>query len=177
MNLRTRGLPMKCWQLVLPDTLHSVRSLLSTAKNSVPHERLFAFARRSSFGGSLPQWLCTPGPVLIKRFVRECKTDPLVDEVELLHANPEYAFIRYPNGREATVSLKHLAPAGATVEELGTKDGKCEEAGDGNNTGEPAECNEDTLSNDKDLCASPPMLRRSERVRRPPDRLTYQPSG
>ena len=33
-------------------------------------------------------------------------------EVELLEANPQYAYIKYPNGRESTVSLRHLAPIG-----------------------------------------------------------------
>ena len=47
---------------------------------------------------------------LLKRQVRSSKTDPLVDEVELLEANPNYAHVRYPDGRETTVSIKHLAP-------------------------------------------------------------------
>jgi len=38
--------------------------------------------------------------------------DPLVDEVELLQANPHYAHVRYPDGREMTVATKHLAPKG-----------------------------------------------------------------
>ena len=56
--------------------------------------------------------LSTPGRVLLKRHVRESKYDPLVDEVELLDANPEYAHVRFPSGRETTVSLRHLAPRG-----------------------------------------------------------------
>ena len=32
--------------------------------------------------------------------------------VELIKANPHYAHIRYPDGRETTVSTKHLAPCG-----------------------------------------------------------------
>ena len=36
--------------------------------------------------------------------------EPLVDEVELLQANPHYAHVRYPDGRETTVETKHLAP-------------------------------------------------------------------
>ena len=31
-------------------------------------------------------------------------------EVELLQANPQYAYIKYPNDRESTVSLRDLAP-------------------------------------------------------------------
>eukprot|EP00794_Sanderia_malayensis_P010659 gene10659-11787_t len=54
--------------------------------------------------------MAEPGAVLLKRHVRTNKTEPLVDEVELLQANPHYAFVRYSDGRETTVSTKHLAP-------------------------------------------------------------------
>ena len=116
MALKSRDLSTKCWQIVLPDALHSIRSLLSTATNVTPHERLFNFARRSSTGGSLPTWLCMPGPVLLKRHVRHSKAEPLVDQVELLQANPQFAYVRYPDGRETTVSIRHLAPAGESTE-------------------------------------------------------------
>ena len=53
----------------------------------------------------------SPGPVLLRRFVRSSKNDPLVDQVELLDANPTYANIRYSNGRESTVSIRDLAPS------------------------------------------------------------------
>ena len=38
----------------------------------------------------------------------------VVDEVELLNVNPtpEYVHVRFPSGRETTVSLRHLAPRG-----------------------------------------------------------------
>ena len=48
----------------------------------------------------------------MKRQVRTSKMDPLVEEVELLQANPHYAHVRYPDGRETTVATKHLAPKG-----------------------------------------------------------------
>lgn len=38
--------------------------------------------------------------------------DPLIDGVELLQANPDYAHVRYPDGGETTVATKHLAPKG-----------------------------------------------------------------
>ena len=38
------------------------------------------------------------------------KTDAIVHAVELLHANPTYAHIKFPDGRETTTSLKDLAP-------------------------------------------------------------------
>ena len=71
---------------------------------------MYNFQRRSTTGSSTPSWLATPGPALLKRHVRKSKFDPLVDEVELIEANPNYAHIRFPDGREDTVVLKLLAP-------------------------------------------------------------------
>ena len=117
LALKARGLQIKNWQLVLSDALHSTRSLLSTATNCTPHERLFNFARKSASGSTIPTWLCTPGAVLLKRHVRQSKTEPFVDQVELLQANPQYAHIRYPDGRESTVSIRHLAPMGEEIKQ------------------------------------------------------------
>ena len=115
MACKSKNLPIKYWQEVLPDVLHSIRSLLCTATNETPHERLFQYARRSTSGSAVPTWLAAPGPVLLKRHVRSGKMEPLVDEVELLGANPNYAHIRYPDGRTTTVSAKHLAPCGESA--------------------------------------------------------------
>ena len=41
--LKTHKLPLLCWQDVLRDTLHFIRTLLCTAKNETPHERMFDF--------------------------------------------------------------------------------------------------------------------------------------
>ena len=97
---------------MLADALHSIRSLLCTSTNATPHERFFNFHRRSSSGVSLPSWM-QPGPVLLRRFVRMSKNDPLVDEVELTDVNPTYARVRYTDGRESSVSLRDLAPCPA----------------------------------------------------------------
>ena len=110
--LRSRKLPITYWQLVLDDALHSIRSLLCTANNCTPHERLFNYQRRSTNGTAVPTWLLAPGPVLLKRRNRSNKYDALVQEVELIEVNPQYAHIRYRNGREDTVATKYLAPAG-----------------------------------------------------------------
>ena len=110
LALKTKNLPVERWELVLPDALHSIRSLLCTATNATPHERMFLYNRRSTYGTTLPNWLTSPGPVLLKRHVRSSKYDPLVEEVELLESNPQYAHIRFPNGREDTVSIRDLAP-------------------------------------------------------------------
>ena len=110
MSLKSKNLHTKYLQVVLPDVLHSIRSLLCTAINETSHERFFRFPRRSSSGASIPTWMAEPCAVLLKRHVRPTKADPLVDEVELLQVNPHYAFVRYPDGRETMVSTKHLAP-------------------------------------------------------------------
>ena len=59
---------------------------------------------------STPSWLTTPNPVYVKDNVRNSKTEPLVDEGELLQANPHYAHIHYPDNRETTVSTKGPVP-------------------------------------------------------------------
>ena len=112
MQLVEHGLDNKHWEQFLPDALHSIRSLLCTATNATPHERFFAHNRRTSNGTTLPTWLTNPGPVLLKRHVRQSKYEPLVEEAELLDANSQYAHIKLADGAEKTVSLRHLAPCG-----------------------------------------------------------------
>ena len=93
----------------MPEALNSIRTLLCTATNQTPHSRFFNFDRRSHHGKSLPEWLCKPGPVLLRKFVRSGKNDDLVRKVDLIEANPMYARIRYRDGRESNVSLRDLA--------------------------------------------------------------------
>ena len=110
--LKSRNMGKEHWQEVLPDVLHSIRSLLCTATNETPHERFLGFPRKSSSGTSVPSWLTSDGSVYLKRHARSSKFEPLVEEVELLQASPQYAHVRYQNGRETTVSTKHLALCG-----------------------------------------------------------------
>ncbi|XP_064090685.1 LOW QUALITY PROTEIN: uncharacterized protein LOC135204401 [Macrobrachium nipponense] len=110
LALKTRNLDVSQWETVLPDALHCIRSLLCTSMNCTPHERLFLHSRRSTTGQSLPTWLIQGGPALLRRHVRYNKNDPLVDEVEIVEANPKYAHVKLPDGRVTTVSLRHLAP-------------------------------------------------------------------
>ena len=117
LALKQHKLDIKSWEKVLPDALHSIRSLISTATGVSPHERLFTFQRRSATGHSVPTWLSNPGPVLLKKHVRSSKYDSLVEKVELIEANPQYAHVRFQSGREDTVSIRHLAPIGN--EEMG----------------------------------------------------------
>ena len=121
MQLESRGLDNKHWEQFLPDALHSIRSLLCTATNATPHERLFNYNRRTSNGCSLPAWLTKPGPILLKRHVRASKYDALVEEAELLEANPNYAHVKLKSGVEKTVSLRDLAPIGQDTETLVAK--------------------------------------------------------
>ena len=110
LTLRNLNLPELSWETVLPQSLHSVRSLLCTTTNATPHERFLNFHRRSMLGRSLPNWLLQPGPVLLRRFVRT-KNQPLVDVVELVEANPNFAIVKFSDGRESTVSVADLAPS------------------------------------------------------------------
>jgi len=112
LAIKSRKLDIAQWECVLPDALHSIRSLLCTAINATPHERLFHFTRRSTFGVLILTWLSAPGPVFLKRHLCSSKYDPIVDEVELVHATPNYAQIRFPSSRESTVPLRDIAPVG-----------------------------------------------------------------
>ena len=82
----------------------------SRHRQTTPHERFFSFQRRSSCGTSMPSWLHSPGPVLLRRFARTSKRYPLMDQVELRDVNPMYANVRYKDRWESTVSLRVLAP-------------------------------------------------------------------
>lgn len=110
LYLRSKDMPVGQWEQVIPHALHSIRSLLCTSTNMTPHERMFKHPRRSATGDTVPSWLLCPGPVLLKKHVRHSKYDPLVEEAELIEANPLYSFIRLQNGTETTVSNRHLAP-------------------------------------------------------------------
>ena len=117
----------------------------------------------------------------MKRHVRHSKYEPLVDEVDLLEANPQYAYVRLPDGRETTVSVKHLAPSGKD-QNSNVSEGM-EEAGEGEEPAlqsdereEPATNSDpDVLEQTPHVCDTlqPEALRRSTRASKPPDRLLY----
>ena len=106
--LKSRKLPTSHWEEVLPDALHSVRSLLCTAITCTLHERMFMHARRSVNGPALPSWL-KPAPIFVKKHVRN-KDESLVEEAEVIECNPTYAHVRLSNGFETTVSVRDIAP-------------------------------------------------------------------
>ncbi|XP_063625652.1 uncharacterized protein LOC134797361 [Cydia splendana] len=112
LALKSRNLPIECWEDVLPQALHSIRSLLCTTTNCTPHERMFRHPRKSPNGESIPTWLTSSNKVLMRRFNRKSKYQPLVEEVEVIETNPTYSYVRTEDGRETTVSNRHLAPLG-----------------------------------------------------------------
>ena len=50
------------------------------------------------------------------KHVRKSKYDPLIEKVELIEA--QHSHIRYPNRKETTVSVQHLAPKDDDHKEL-----------------------------------------------------------
>ena len=94
----------------LPNVLHFIRSLLNITTDATPHELFLNFNRRFRSGRSLPAWLSTTGPVMLRKFLRNHKNNVLVEEVQLLDANPQYVSIRYMDGKESSVSLNDLFP-------------------------------------------------------------------
>ncbi|GFT77142.1 retrovirus-related Pol polyprotein from transposon opus [Trichonephila clavipes] len=115
LALRSNSMKTEQWEGVIQTALHSIRSLLCTATNATPHERMFSHPRRSHNGCSIPTWLTKPSPVLMKNQMRANKYEPIVQEVELIEANPDYAHVKLGDGRETTVSIRHLAPRGETT--------------------------------------------------------------
>ena len=122
LAVKSQKVGIQHWEEVLPDALHSTRLLLSTATKANRHEMLLQHSRKYVSGSTLPSWLLGPGKVLYKRQVRYTKEDPLVDAVDLIHANAQYAHVRFEGGQESTVSMKHLAP---TAKGLDAAQGGC----------------------------------------------------
>ena len=108
VTLHSRKLKPSDWESVLPDALHSIRSLLCTATNETPHERMFSYSRKSTSGKTVPSWV-KPGPVYVRNHTRRSKNDPPVVSATLLHANPSYAHMHLSSGTETTVSLRDIS--------------------------------------------------------------------
>ena len=121
--------------------------------------------------------------------MRNSKYDPLVDEVELLEANHQYAHVRFPDGRESTVSTHHLAPAVDAVtndaqhvmqpeahptdHQYATDSATAENLGADTQTAESSNVETDNADNIEELDAPMPPLRCSERQRCPPECYGY----
>ncbi|XP_045457834.1 uncharacterized protein LOC123668084 [Melitaea cinxia] len=182
LSLRSKGLSVENWEVVLKDALHCVRSLLCTATNATPHEKLFTYPRRSPNGDSLPSWL-TPGPILLKKNVRSSKTDPLVEEAELLETNPYYSLIRRDKGETSTVSNRQLAPFPSITDnssddnfEIASEDDNLRFPSENNSTPPPENIAPSSLPRVGEPSTSSPVLRtglprRSNRTRKLPSYL------
>ncbi|KAL7640101.1 UNVERIFIED_CONTAM: hypothetical protein RMT77_009515 [Armadillidium vulgare] len=104
-----------------------------------------------------------------------CKDDSLVEEVQLLEANPQFAHVRFPNGREDTVSIRDLGPTPNSTSLLNSSDKsaissnenfpveKIEEIGGSND--EPTQ---NTSKSAPNICQE---VRRSTRTKCPVNRL------
>ena len=174
-------LPVTAWQEVLSDALNSILSLLCTSTNCTPHDRLFGFQQKSASGPSISSWMATPGSVLLKRFARASKFEPLGDEVELIEANPRYACVRFSDGTEDTVSNKRFAPSASCVVDPSIEMEHLQND-NGRNTGvhdQSQADNNDQIENveffyNASTSEQPqPLPRRSQRACRSPNRLTY----
>lgn len=178
LALDSKGLSTRDWEIVLPDALHSIRSLLCTSTNMTPHERLFSYPRKSSVGLALPSWILDDDVALLRRHNRRTG-DPLVEEVELIDVNPYYAHVKFPNGREDTVSVSDLAPSSGTPPAPASAPPETDDLLERPITGpEQAEAGLTTDSHNSELISpvdepSRTIVRRSERVRKPPERLMY----
>ena len=178
LALEDRGLSINAWPQVLPDALHAIRSLLCTATNATPHERMFAYERRTASGCALPSWLLEPGEVLLKTHGSKSKYEPPVEVVELIEANPSYAHIRFLDGREDTVSLRNLAPCPRNTNAIPETNGSQNDASvtEGSDVGDSvieSVCN-DGGQGDETTEEDSSGLRRSSRTRKPVDRLIYE---
>lgn len=114
--------------------------------------------------------------VLLRRNVRNSKYDPLVDEVELVEANPHYAHIRHSDGRVSTVSLKDLAPKGnETVLNDEPETDMSNYSENGSQAAQEVVSHESDNLQPADVNIMPeevtPPLRRSQRIRKPPVRF------
>jgi len=177
-------------ETVLPEALHAVRSLVCLSTNETPHERFLRFPRKAMAGSALPLWLLHPGPVLLYCHVRN-KGDPLCDPVELVEGNQTYTVIHLGDGQESTVSTSDLVPyprSPAIAVELPTDVASHPTTLSSvdsvlpNCLGDPPPAAESpgfispspsTDSFPSLPCANVPPLRRSTRVRKPPDRFGH----
>ncbi|XP_026315169.1 uncharacterized protein K02A2.6-like [Hyposmocoma kahamanoa] len=185
LALRSQNLPIENWEKVLNQALHCIRSLLCTATCCTPHERMFTHTRRSSNGVSIPTWLTESEKVLMRKFNRTNKYQPIVEEVTLLHVNPDYSYVRYEDGRETTVSNRHLAPLSldsqimvdetTNIETLNENSNEVEDPNPTSQNSETRFSDSENETEDIDHPEPPadtePEIRRSARVRHPPAHL------
>lgn len=162
LSLKSHSLKETQWERVLPEALHSLRSLLCTSTNCTPHERFFLHSRLSTLGPSIPTWLMEARSVYVKRHVRHNKSDPLVDKADVIQVNPQYVVVRFPNGRESSISLRDVSPC---VPEEATENNFDDLISSESEDVRPAEDLEEKTDNEGNV------VRRSNRISKPPCRM------
>ena len=111
LTLKTLGLDKTQWEIALPVALSSIRSLLCTPTDCVPHDRLFAFQRSSIFGSDLPEFLLHTGRNILHRRHLRTKGEEPTETVKLVETlSPHFARVEFQSGRIDTVSTRNLAP-------------------------------------------------------------------
>ena len=178
LALKSKNLDVCHWEVVLPEALNSIRSLLCTSTNQTPHERFLGFPRRQCQGQSLPDWIVEKGKVLLKRHVKSSKYDENCDEVDLIDTNPSYARVRLANGTEKTVSLRDLAPIPQPIPQSIPENNTISDAVVTDSSAKHSSLPTDPVISDvsqpKD---DTPTLRKSLRKTVEPDRLQYDELG
>ena len=103
-----RKLPASAWPSVLGEALHCIRSLITTATGSTPHDRFLGFERlfrplptTASIQSGNYAWL--------RRNMRN-KNDSTGDLVKIVASYPGYAIISRDGVNMDTVNWRHLAP-------------------------------------------------------------------
>ena len=125
----------------------------------------------------------------MRRNNKSSKYEPVVEEADLSHATQQYAFVRFKNGHESTVSLRDIAPLPDSEESISSNtsndtvtngETNDETLAEKNNTETVTEKSfdaemvvESSSSNSKDVPDEAIPLRRSSRIRKKPDRLMY----
>lgn len=172
LALKNEGLSKLQWESVLPRALASIRALLCTATNMTPHDRLFKFQRSSAYGTVIPEFLQHPGAQILHKLHVRSKNDPLVEQVTLLDTiSPYFARVEYKDGRTDTVSTRHLAPSGQEpVGEICVESQSSRRPVDDGELQDTEPITFEQLSAPQ-LNTNEQALRRSTRVKKPPERL------
>ena len=124
LRLKQLNKDLSCWDEELHFALMNIRTLASRATNwESPHNRLMAFTRRSTLLRKdiqvdrheleVPNWLSPGANVFVKKFVRNTKDDPLVEEARIVKViSPQHALVSHTGkNRVDTVATKYLAKA------------------------------------------------------------------
>ena len=124
----------------------------------------------------------------MRKHNRTRKYESAVEEADLIHSTPQYAFVRFKNGHESIISLRDIAPLPendkfpSNPNENRIVNDEAEEAifsDDLNTSKDETQINSEHEQQENENCLSPEVvpLRRSSRMRKQPDRLTYYHSN